>query len=76
MRILCHAQQFSGVNIDETVVCASVDFLIKNQRLDDGALPEVKKVKKGRSMVVRNTRQLFHFAAFLRILSSRRKSIV
>jgi len=53
MRVFCQAQQFAGVNIDEDLVCDSVDWLIANQRAD-GALPEVNAVIH-REMVVRNS---------------------
>ncbi|XP_027048067.1 ophiophagus venom factor-like [Pocillopora damicornis] len=43
MRVFCEAQQFDGVNIDEEMVCQSVDWLVGNQRAD-GALPEVQMV--------------------------------
>lgn len=43
MRVFCRAKQFSGVNIDENVVCESVAWLLQNQR-GDGALPEVSRV--------------------------------
>ena len=43
MRVLCKAQQFPGVNIDERMVCESVSWLIQNQR-GDGGLPEVMAV--------------------------------
>ena len=51
MKVFCKAQQFSGVAIDENVVCESVSWLIQNQRVD-GALPEVHAVIH-REMVVR-----------------------
>ena len=53
MRVFCKAQQFAGVNIDENLVCESVNWLMQNQRAD-GALPEVHAVGH-REMVVRNT---------------------
>jgi len=52
MRVFCHAQKFSGVNIDEEVICESVAWLIQNQRAD-GALPEVHAVLH-KEMVVRD----------------------
>ena len=53
MRVFCEAQQFDGVNIDEEMVCQSVDWLVGNQRVD-GALPEVQMVYH-REMVVSST---------------------
>ena len=53
MRVFCEAQQFDGVNIDEEMVCQSVDWLVGNQRAD-GALPEVQMVYH-REMVVSST---------------------
>ena len=53
MRVFCHAQKFDGVNIDEKLVCDSVNWLIQNQRAADGALPEVYAVIHS-EMVVRN----------------------
>lgn len=50
MRVFCEAQQFAGVNIDEGMVCRSVEWLMNNQR-GDGALPEVNAVIH-REMVV------------------------
>ena len=52
MRVFCKANQYDGVNIDESVVCESVTWLIQNQRAD-GALPEVHAVIH-REMVVRS----------------------
>ncbi|KAL9988942.1 hypothetical protein ACROYT_G003438 [Oculina patagonica] len=40
MRVFCKAQEFAGVNIDENLVCESVNWLMQTQRAD-GALPEV-----------------------------------
>ena len=59
MRVLCKAQTFNGVNIDERLVCDSVDWLIQNQRAD-GALPEINAVIS-REMVVRNATSLLSF---------------
>ena len=52
MRVFCKAQQFAGVNIDENLVCDSIDWLITNQRAD-GALPEIFAVSN-KGMAVRN----------------------
>ena len=54
MRVFCKIQEFPGMNIDEELVCDSVNWLIQNQRAD-GALPEVNAVIH-REMVVRNSR--------------------
>ena len=70
MRVFCHAQQFAGVNIDETVVCRSVDWLIQNQRAD-GSLPEVRSVQIRSYLTVRNTVQLFLYCCILRKFSLR-----
>ena len=56
MRVFCKAQQFAGVNIDENLVCESVNWLLQNQRAD-GALPEVLSVLH-REMVVINATQI------------------
>ena len=53
MKVFCKANEFDGVNIDENMVCESVDWLIQNQR-GDGALPEVNAVIH-REIVVRTT---------------------
>ena len=50
MRVFCRAKQFPGINVDENLVCESVQWLIQNQR-GDGALPEVHHVIH-REMVV------------------------
>ena len=51
MRVFCEAQQFAGVNIDENLVCESVNWLLQTQR-GDGSIPEVHAVAH-REMVVR-----------------------
>ena len=68
MRVFCHAQQFAGVNIDETVVCSSVNFLRWNQRVD-GALPEVRSILMRSSLAVRHSVKLFLFRCILRKFS-------
>ena len=55
MRVFCKAQQFAGVNIDEKLVCESVKWLIENQRVGDGALPEVFAVIHGEMVVRKGT---------------------
>ena len=57
MRVFCKAQQFTGVNIDEDLVCESVSWLIENQR-GDGALPEVYRVIHGEMVVRKGTYEL------------------
>ena len=42
-RVLCAAQQFDGVEIDQALICDSVSWLLENQR-QDGAFPEVKDI--------------------------------
>ena len=51
MRVFCKIQEFPGIDIDEKLLCDSVNWLIQNQRAD-GALPEVNMVIH-RKMVVR-----------------------
>lgn len=51
MRVFCKIQEFPGIDIDEKLLCDSVNWLIQNQR-EDGALPEVNMVIH-REMVVR-----------------------
>ena len=53
MRILCKAQKFAGVNIDERQLCDSVRWLMQNQRVD-GALPGFPELVYRRYLVVRN----------------------
>ena len=43
MKVFCQAMKFTGVNIDENLVCESVSWLIQNQR-GDGAFPEAHAV--------------------------------
>lgn len=42
-RVLCAAQKFDGVEIDQALICDSVSWLLENQR-QDGAFPEVKDI--------------------------------
>lgn len=57
MRVFCKAQQFTGVNIDEDLVCESVRWLIENQS-GNGALPEVYRVIHGEMVVSKGTYEL------------------
>lgn len=57
MRVFCKAQQFTGVDIDEDLVCESVSWLIENQR-GDGALPEVFMVIHEEMVVRKGTYEL------------------
>ena len=50
MKVFCKAKQF--IEIDDSSICESVDWLIQNQRVD-GALPEAHMVIHT-EMVVRN----------------------
>ncbi|RMX57629.1 hypothetical protein pdam_00015728 [Pocillopora damicornis] len=42
-RVLCAAQKFDGVEIDQALICDSISWLLENQR-QDGAFPEVKDI--------------------------------
>ena len=42
-RVLCAAQKFDGVEIDQALICDSVSWLLENQR-QDGAFLEVKDI--------------------------------
>ena len=53
MKTFCKAQKFAGVNIDENMVCASVSWMIQNQR-GDGAIPGFSPLVYRRHFVVRN----------------------
>ena len=57
MRVFCKIQEFPGIDIDEKLLCDSVNWLIQNQRAD-GALPEINMVIH-REMVVRYVRPYF-----------------
>ena len=53
MKTFCKARKFAGVNVDENMVCASVSWIIQNQR-SDGALPGSEQLVHRRYFVVRN----------------------
>lgn len=42
-RVFCAAQNFDGIEIDDSLVCDSVSWILENQR-QDGAFPELKDV--------------------------------
>lgn len=43
LKVFCQASKFDGVQIDQDLLCRSVDWLVQNQRAD-GAFPEVRAV--------------------------------
>jgi hypothetical protein len=52
LKVFCQASKFDGVQIDQNLLCQSVQWLVQNQRAD-GAFPEMHGVAH-REMVVSN----------------------
>lgn len=42
-RVFCAAQNLDGIEIDDSLVCDSVSWILENQR-QDGAFPELKDI--------------------------------
>ena len=53
MKVFCATQKFSGIELDEVLICDSVAWLVENQR-QDGAFPEMKNVIHTSMMVGEN----------------------